>query len=54
MSTHENCRNSNESPSSAERRGACGNCAGRGELISNFGGRHVHVTCSKCNGSGRT
>jgi DnaJ-class molecular chaperone len=54
MSTdHSNCRNSNESPGAAERRGACGDCAGRGQLVSNFAGRHRHVKCPGCNGSGR-
>ncbi|WP_165964349.1 hypothetical protein [Actinomadura sp. KC216] len=53
MAKHNDCRNSNESPTSAERRGACGDCAGRRELITNFGGQHNHVTCRTCGGTGR-
>ena len=52
MGKHNNCRNSNESPAAAEKRGACPDCAGRKELVSNFGGQHTHVTCPTCRGTG--
>lgn len=47
-----NCTNSDQSPSDAEREGHCGDCAGRGEYVSNFGGRHRHTRCRTCSGSG--
>ncbi|MFC7342054.1 hypothetical protein [Saccharopolyspora griseoalba] len=47
-----NCKNSDMSPDDAEAQGLCGDCAGRGEFISNFGGRHRHTRCRECRGTG--
>lgn len=48
------CKNSDMDPDEAEAKGLCGMCAGRKELVTNFGGKHVHVPCPECGGSGRT
>jgi DnaJ-class molecular chaperone len=45
--------NSTESPSSASARGACWNCAGKKELVSEFGGERREITCPTCHGTGR-
>ncbi|WP_157408135.1 hypothetical protein [Actinomadura atramentaria] len=45
--------NSTESPTSAEARGACWNCAGAKVLISEFGGERREVTCRTCHGTGQ-
>lgn len=45
---HGTCRNSNRSIEAAKRDGLCPTCDGRGELISNFGGKHTHVPCPDC------
>ncbi|MGW1676010.1 hypothetical protein [Saccharopolyspora sp. NPDC002376] len=47
------CQNSLLSPSEAMERGLCPDCGGRGDLISNFGGKHRHNTCPNCKGSGK-
>ena len=47
------CKNSDMEPDEAEAKGLCGMCAGRKELVTNFGGKHVHVPCSACDSSGR-
>lgn len=49
---HKNCRNSDLGPDEAEARGLCPDCAGRGELITGFGGVHKHIPCRRCQGSG--
>lgn len=41
------------SPEEAGAQGLCGSCRGRKELVTDFGGKHVHVPCSECGGSGR-
>lgn len=45
---HTGCRNSNRSPDAAERDGLCPCCDGAGQLLSTFGGQHVHVPCPSC------
>ncbi|MCI2421542.1 hypothetical protein MOQ72_29315 [Saccharopolyspora sp. K220] len=48
------CTNSDMSPTEAERQGLCGTCAGRGELVTDFGGVHRHIWCHDCKGTGKT
>lgn len=38
------CKNSNR----YRKKGRCTTCDGRGFLVSNHGGRHVHVPCPGC------
>ncbi|GAA2726731.1 hypothetical protein [Actinocorallia aurantiaca] len=45
---HTGCRNSDRSIEDAQRDGACPTCDGAGQLLSTFGGRHVHVPCPEC------
>jgi hypothetical protein len=47
------CTNSDVSPSEAQARGLCGWCAGRKELVTNFGGKHKHVPCGQCSATGK-
>lgn len=47
------CTNSDEDPGEAEAHGRCYMCTGRKELITNFGGKHVHVPCGECGGTGK-
>lgn len=46
------CANSDMDDDEAKARGVCVWCCGRKELITNFGGKHVHVPCPKCSGTG--
>lgn len=46
------CTNSDMEPDMARARGLCDMCCGRKELVTNFGGKHVHTACPECDSSG--